>query len=134
MPLFNWKIKLKLKWTKYCVLSGAGADNNYANSNNVYFTIKDTRFFIPVVTLSAKGNQKLSKLLGKGFKISFSWNEYKTKSENKNTANKYRYFLEANFVEVNRLFALVYSNQDDNSKRFKIEDNTYQKALSIIIR
>ena len=33
--------------------------------------------------------------------------------------NEYRYFLESNFVGVNRLFVLVYSNQDDNSKRIK---------------
>ena len=34
-------------------------------------------------------------------------------------ANEYRYFLESNFVRVNRFFVLVYSNQDDNAKRFK---------------
>ena len=26
------------------------------------------------------------------------WNEYKTKSENKNTGNDYRYFIESKFV------------------------------------
>ena len=35
--------------------------------------------------------------------MSVSQNEYKTKSEDKNTTNKYRYFLESNFVGVNRL-------------------------------
>ena len=47
------------------------------------------------------------------------WNEYKTKNENKNTTNEYRYFPETNFFGVNRLFNLVYTNQDGNSKRFK---------------
>ena len=28
------KVELKLKWTKYCVLSPTGADDNDANSNN----------------------------------------------------------------------------------------------------
>ena len=32
--------------------------------------------------------------------------------------NEYRYFLESNFVGVNRLFVLVHPNQDDNAKRF----------------
>ena len=49
------------------------------------------------------------------------WNEYKTKSENKDTTNENRYFLESNFCEVNILFALVYSYQDVNSKRFKTQ-------------
>ena len=49
------------------------------------------------------------------------WNENKTKSENKNTTNKYRYFLELNFVGVSRLIVLVYSNQDVNTKRIKTQ-------------
>ena len=34
-------------------------------------------------------------------------------------ANEYRYFLESNFVGVNRLFVLIYLNQDENAERFK---------------
>ena len=43
----------------------------------------------------------------------------KIKRENKNTTNKYRYFLDSNFVGVVTLFVLVYSNQDISAKRFK---------------
>ena len=87
MPLINCKVKLKLKWTKYCVLSAPGNENvinDNDNTNNTIFTIKDTKLCIPVVTFSARGNQKLSKLFSKGFERSVYWNEYKTKSENKN--------------------------------------------------
>ena len=55
MPFINCEIQLKLKWTKYCVLSAAGADNGNANSN-IIFTIKDTKLYVPVVTLSARDN------------------------------------------------------------------------------
>ena len=72
------------------------------------FTIKDTKLRDPVVTFSAKDNKKLSKLLSKGSEPSIYWNEYTAKSENKNTTNKYRYFLESNFVGFNILFVLVY--------------------------
>ena len=44
------------------------------------------------------------------------WDEYKTKSRNKNTTNDLKYFLESNFVGVNRLFILAYSNADDTEK------------------
>ena len=64
-------------------MSAAGADNKNANCNVIIFTIKDTKLYVRVVTLSAKDNQKLSKLLSKGFERSVYWNEYKTKSENK---------------------------------------------------
>ena len=53
-----------------------------------------------------KDNQKLSKLLSKGFERSVYWNEYETKSENKNTTKEYRYFLESNFVGCHRYFFL----------------------------
>ena len=46
MPLINCKVELKLKCTKYCVLSAAGADNvnnNDNDGNNIIFTIKDTK-------------------------------------------------------------------------------------------
>ena len=51
------------------------------------------------------------------------WNEYKTKNENKNIANKYRYFLESSFVGVNRLlnFSLFQSRlQFKNIYREKV--------------
>ena len=93
MPLINFKVELRLKWTKYCVLVAAGVDNADANSNNIIFTLKDKKLYVPVLTLSAKDNLKLTKHLSKGLERSVYWNEYKTKSENKNAANEYRYFL-----------------------------------------
>ena len=70
MPTITCKIELKLlKWTKYCVLSANDNDSN-DNSNNIIFTIKDAKLYDPVVTLSAKENQKFSKLLSKGFERS----------------------------------------------------------------
>ena len=72
MPLINCKVELKLKRTKYCVLSAAGADNvNNRDSHNIIFVIKDTKLCSSlVVTLSARDNQKLSKLLSNGFERS----------------------------------------------------------------
>ena len=110
--------RIKFKWTKYCVLSVAGNDNDN-DGNNIIFKIKDAKLYVPVVTLSARDNQKLSKILSKGFERSVYWNEYKTKSENENTANEYKYFRESNFVGANRIFVLVYTNQGDNAKRSK---------------
>ena len=86
----------------YCVLSATGNDNIVANPENIIFTIKGTKLYVPVVTWSARDNLKRSKLLSKGFKRSAYCNKYKTKSQNKNTKNEYRYFLESNFVGVTR--------------------------------
>ena len=47
----------------------------------------------------------------------------------KNTTNEYRYFLESNFVGVDRLFVLVYTNTDDNVKRCKAKRYYLPKGI-----
>ena len=103
IPLINSKEKLNLKWKKYCVLFAARNDNlnnnDYDNNDiNFIFTIKNITLYAPVVTLSSRDNRKLSKLLSKGFERSVYWNEYKTKSENKNTTIQFRYFVKSNSI------------------------------------
>ena len=119
MTLINYKSVSKLNWTKYCLLSTVGADINDASSNKIILIIIDTTLYVPVVILSAKNNKKQSKLYSKRFERSVYWNEYKTKSENENTTNEFRYFLKLKFVRVNRLFVLVYWNEDGASKSFE---------------
>ena len=57
-------------------MSAVGADNtndnvnDNVNVNNITFTTKHTKLSLPVVTLSARNSQKLSKLLSKGFETS----------------------------------------------------------------
>ena len=102
--MINCKVQSKLKWTNYCVFSLGDNNNTDANPNNIIFTSKDTKLYVSVVTLSVRDNQKLSKPIRKRFWRSVYWKKYKTKSKNKHTTNEYRYFLESNFIGVNRLF------------------------------
>ena len=59
MPLIDSKIHLKLDWTKNCVMSTI-ADTT--------FKTKNTKLYVPIVSLSSKGNVKLLKLLEERFK------------------------------------------------------------------
>ena len=97
--MINCKVELKLKWTKYCVLSAAGNDNDNDNNNakSIIFTIKDTKLYFSVVTLSERDKQKYQKFLANNLEDQV--NGYKTKSENENTTNEYRYFLELKLLE-----------------------------------
>ena len=63
MILINCKVELKLRWSKHCVLSVAGTDNANSDNddNNIIFTIKDTKLYVPVVTLSENYQNFLSK-------------------------------------------------------------------------
>ena len=82
----------------------------------------DAKIYVPIVTLSAKDNAELSKLLGEGFKRSIYWNEYKV-IDNKivetatNNEEKYiRELLDSSWQGVKRLFALAYNNKEGNYK------------------
>ena len=102
-------------------------DHNF-DSNNVVFTVKGTRLYVLVAALSAKDNQKLAKVLSKGFERSVYLNEYKTKSESKNTIKEYRYFLKSNFLGVKILSVLVYQIKAMQNG-IKLKDIIYQKVL-----
>ena len=72
-------------------MSAAGNDNVSYNNNdgkNIIITNKYTKLYVSIVTLSAIHYQKLSNHLSEWFEISVYWNEYKTKTENKNTTNE----------------------------------------------
>ena len=71
MPLINCKIELSLSLIKNCVLTTA------ANTSSATFKITDTKLYVPVVTLSAEYNAKLTKQLNEGFKRPVYWNKYK---------------------------------------------------------
>ena len=58
-----------MTWNENSVLS--------SEEDNSIFAITETKPYVPIVTVSAEDNVKLSKLLGEGFKRSIYWNKYK---------------------------------------------------------
>ena len=96
---------MKLKWTNHRVLSSTCTENTDAN------------LYVPFVTWSGKGNQKLTKPFRKEFERSVYWNKNETKSESKNVKNEYKYFPESNFIGFDGLFFGL--NHDNDVKRYK---------------
>ena len=95
-------------------------DNDNAYSNNVIFTMKDTKLYLPVVTLSAEDNQKRTNLLSKGFERPVYCNEYKKKVETKLwqiTIDIFFNIFHKNVVGANRLFVLIYKNLANSEKK-----------------
>ena len=116
MPLINCKVELSLKWTENCILTTA------ANANKAIFKITDAKLYVPIVTLSAEDNIKLSKLLGEGFKRFIYWNKHKI-IDNKvveiaaNNGEKYiRELLDSSYQGVKKLFVLAYNNRTGNDQ------------------
>ena len=64
MLLINCKVNLKPKRASYFILLTSVADNvnddvdDNACGNSVVFTVKDVRFYVPVLTLSVKKTMK----------------------------------------------------------------------------
>ena len=114
MSLINCKIKLNLTWKKECVLSN--------EARNAAFIIIDTKLYVPAVTLSKEDNKDFIEQQNKGFQRSIDWNEYKTKEQNEdadaNNANIVKYInLDPSFQDVNRLFVMAYSTENNHPKR-----------------
>ena len=121
MPLINCKTELSLNWIEKCLPTVA---------NIAPFKITDAKLYVPVVTLSAEDNAKLSKLLSEGFKRTVYWNEYKV-IDNKvveiaaNNEEKYiRELLDSSYQGVKRLFVLGYNNKEDDNK---VSTDSYKK-------
>ena len=66
MPLINCKVELSLRWIGNCVLTSAAVDAivNNTGADSATFKTTDAKLYVPIVTLSAEDNAKLSKLLG----------------------------------------------------------------------
>ena len=118
MLLINCKIHLEFSWNKNCVMSTI-ADTT--------FKITSTKLYVPIITLSSKGNVKLVKLLEEGFKRPVYRNEYQTKIEARDLENNNftRFHLDASFQGVRRLLVLAFDNTDNGAT--KVERNSHRK-------
>ena len=102
MPLINCEVNLILTWSTNCVITnstGAGT-----------FEIRDTKLYVPVVTLSIQDNAKLLQQLKSGFKRTVNWNKYLSKPELLRQDPNLNHLVELSFTRVYRLFVLAFEN------------------------
>ena len=139
MPLINCKVELSLKWIENCVLTTAAisANADATGADSATFKITDAKLYVPIVTLSAEDNAKLSKLLGEGFKRSIYWNKYKV-IDNRvveiaaNNEEKYiRELLDSSYQGAKRLFVLAYEKTEDKNQ-FSI--NSFKKYFLLRVK
>ena len=84
------------------------------------FQIKDTKLYVPVVTLSKENDQKLLEQLKSGFKRPIKWNKYRSQMTIQPQDNNLNYLIDSTFTNVNTLFVLPFSrnNAGDNRDSF----------------
>ena len=105
MPLINCEINILLIWSDKCII----VTGDYGD-REPKFEITNRKLYVPVVTLSAQGNEKLLQQLKVDFKKTFTWNKYQSEPTIQ-TRNRYsNHLIDPSFYGVNRLFLLSFEN------------------------
>ena len=110
MPLINCEVNLILTWSSSCALIATSIPNQ-----NATFAITDTKFYVPVVTLSTQENTKFLQQLKSGFKRVINWNKYLSRPELLAQNPNLNHLVESSFQGANRLFVLAFENDDDRT-------------------
>ena len=129
MTLINCEVNLILTWSENCVMVYTNIANQVAT-----FEIKETKLYIPVVTLSTRDNAKLSPQLKSVFKRTINWIKYLAKPELLAKNANSNYLVEPSFQGVNRIFVLTFENdaQRTSNKRYYIQ-NVKIKYYNVVI-
>ena len=85
------------------------------SSTIVTFKIKDTKLYVPVVTVSTENDNTLLELLKTGFKRIIKWNKYRSEMSKGNKTNNLTYLIDPTFTKAYRLFVLSFENEDDRT-------------------
>ena len=132
MLLIDCRVELSWKWIENCLLTTAAnrPNDNATGADSVTITITGAKLYVPLVTLSAEDNVKLSKLLSEGFNRSIYWNEYKVIDSRiveiaaANREGHIRELLDSSYQGVKRLFVLVYDNTAGDNQ---VSDDSFKK-------
>ena len=81
------------------------------------FKITDAKLYVPVVTLSKENDTKLLEQLKLGFKRTIKWNKYRSQMTIQPQNNNLNYLIDPTFTNVNRLFVLSFSRNNNTDNR-----------------
>ena len=121
MPLINCEVFLTLTWSEDCVLTSKATRNAALgvdainNPTGATIKIRDTKFYVLVVTSSAENDDKRLEQLKTGFKRTIAWNKYRSEISNQTINNTLNYLIDPTFTNLNRLFFLSYENETDRT-------------------
>ena len=126
MPLINSEVSLILSWSLDCVLTSKAKRDaldlqktpqtvEINNPTDATLNITNCKLYVPVVTLSAKEDNKLLEQLKSVFKRTIKWNKYVSHISNQTKNNNLNYLIDPTFDKVNRLFVLSFPNEIDRT-------------------
>ena len=98
------------------------ADPAIVAPSGVTFKIKDKKLYVPVVTLSKENDIKLLEQLKSGFKRTIKWNKYRSQMTIQPQNNNLNYLIDPTFMNVNRLFVLSFSRNNNTDSRYSFSN------------
>ena len=121
IPLINCEVEIILTWSNNYVLADMTVANN--PPTGLEFQIKDTKLYVPVVTLSKENDIKLLEKLKSGFKKTIKWNKYRSQMTIQPQNNNLNYLIDPTFTNVNRLFVLSFERIEENNVKKDYRDS-----------
>ena len=103
------------------------------NPENGIFQITDTKLYILVVTLSKENDIKLLEQLKSGFKRTIKWNKYRSQMTIQLQNSNLNYLIDPAFTNVNRLFVLSFSRNNNTVTETLFWTIMYQTLKSKIL-
>ena len=101
------------------------------------FEITDTKLYVPVVILSKENDTKLLEQLKSGFKRTIKWTKYRSQMTIQPQNNNLNYLIDPTFTNVNRLFVLSFSRNNNTDNRDSFSDyyvpNVEIKDFNVLI-
>ena len=91
------------------------------------FQINNAELYVLVVTLFIDNNIKFLEKIKQGFKITISWNKFRSEITTPPKDNNLDYLIDPTFRNINRLFVFLFKNGNNNPTRNYF--NKYYKAL-----
>ena len=114
--MINCEIELILTWSENRILADITAANN--PPTGLELQMKDTKLYVPGVTLSKENDNKLLKQLKSGFKRTVKRNEYRSQMTVQSNNNNLNCLTDPMFTKVNRLFVLSFKRiEESNAKK-----------------
>ena len=142
IPLISCEVSLELKWNKNCIITSlqqrqvdAGPPALNGTTTGATLAINDCKLYIPVVTLSKDDEIKLLTNLKSGFTREIIWNKYRSQMATEAINNNLNILIDPTFTNVNRLFVLVYGQNNNDRQSFSrfYLPNVMVKDCNVII-
>ena len=105
--------------------------------NKLKLEITDTKLYVLVITFSKENDIKILEQLETGFKRTIKWNKYRSQMTVQPQNNNLNYLIDPTFMNVNRLFVLSFSRNNNTDNRDSFSDyyvpNVEIKDFNVLI-